>query len=161
MKPLFLIPVFFLATLDFLRAAEAGGMIVEVQKSALSSQYGSDPRWREVNRTMTLKISVKNNTMKPMEEGKLQYTIIIKRRWTSELGDLERKTGSMKLEALPPNRSVVLEAGNINLSGYYQGTSNQYVDKIVAWKVTITRGDKNWDFLSSTNFDSYNARVRR
>jgi len=149
----------FAATLSPLTAAENGGLNVDVQKISLQRNDGGRMGHMTVDRQMTLKINVQNNSMKELAETTLNYVIVIE-RWGSESNHYERTSGGLKVNKLAPSLAETLNAGDIHIGGHYHGTSDRHVDHIAGWKITIPRDGTNLDFLSSPNFDALNARVR-
>lgn len=148
----------FAATLSPLTAAENGGLLVDVQKVSLERHDSGYLGETEINRTMGLKINIKNNSMKEVPETTLKYVILLQ-RWGMETGNIERTQGELKFEKLLASRSVTVNAGEIKIGGHMHGTSDKHVDRIAGWKITIVRDGRVLDFLSNSNFDTLNKRA--
>jgi hypothetical protein len=150
----------FAATLPTLTAAENDGLSVDVQKISLQRNDGGRAGHMTVDRKMTLKINIQNNSMKELTDTAVNYVIVVE-RWGMETNHYERITGQVKVDKLAPSLSETVNGGDIHIGGHYHGTSDRHVDHIAGWKMTIPRDGKNLEFLSSPNFDALNARVDR
>lgn len=147
----------FAATLSPLAAVENGGLLVDVQKVSLDRHDTGYAGETHVDRTMTLKVNIKNNSLKEMPETSLKYVILVQ-KWGN--GPIKRSEGEVKLEKLLPSRTVSVNVGELHIQGYMDGTSDRNVDRIAGWKIVIIRDGRALDFLSNTNFDVLNRRVK-
>jgi hypothetical protein len=143
-------------------AEEKGGLLVDIQKKVLLrgdrntvNGVGST----EVDRTLSLKMDVKNVTMRNMEEAKVTYTVLLQ-RWGTESGSIERFAGQAKLEALGMTHSGSVVMGEFHIGGHMHGSSEMHVDRLLAWKVVIERDGKPVEFVSTSSFESLNKRAR-
>lgn len=150
----------FAVTLSSLSAVESGGFLIDVQKVSLERHDQGHGGYSHINRTMALKINIKNNNMKDLEATTLKYVILVQKR--GSMGRIERTEGELKLEKLPASRSVSVSAGEIDIKGFMGTTSaTRHVDQIAGWKITIIRDGHPIDFLSNTNFDTLNKRAEK
>ncbi len=143
-------------------AEEKGGLLVDIQKKVLARGDRNTPNGvgsTEIDRTLSLKMDVKNNTMKPMPEAKVSYTVLLQ-RWGTETGNVERFTGEAKIEALGMTHSGTVIMGEFHIGGHMHGTSEMHVDRLLAWKVVIERDGKPVEFVSASSFESLNKRAR-
>src|SRR5688572_27117986 len=139
-------------------AEDKNGLRVLITKKTLDRGDGRPGYMREVSRTMALKATFKNISMKDLAEGKVECVILV-RRWTSETGSTERYTKELKLDPLKTAQELELLVGEYHIGGHMHGTSDHHVDQVVAWKLTVDHAGKKTDFLSSSNFESTNKRA--
>src|SRR5688500_2581474 len=94
-----------LALSSLARGEEKNGLQVSVTKKTLDradtrgGYYYSD----RIDRTQGLKITIKNTTFRPMPEGEIDWTIIVRRY---AYATPEGFTGTDKVKALKPAESV-------------------------------------------------------
>lgn len=143
-------------------AEEKGGMLVDIQKKVLSrgdrntvNGVGSV----EVDRTLSLKADVKNNTMRNMTEAKVRYVVLMQ-RWASEAGNIERYEGEAKLDPLGVSHSGSVMLGEFHIGGHMHGSSEMHLDRLLAWKVIIERDGKPVEFSSTSNFETLSKRAK-
>jgi len=148
------------SALSPLTAAENGGLFVDVQKTSLERNDRGYSGQTTIDRKMALKINIQNNSMKELAETTLNYVMVIQ-RWGFETPRYERAEGQLKLASLRPSLSTTVNAGEIHIQGHMHGTSDRHVDRIAGWKITIARDGKNLDFMSSSNFDNLNSKVKK
>ena len=144
------------------RADEKGGLLVDVQKKVLNRNDQNTPKGVgsvNVDRTLSLKVDIKNNSMRDMPESNIAYAVLIQ-RYASEAGSVERYEGNAKVDAMTiaHGQSVVL--GEFPIHGHMHGGSEHHVDHIIAWKVVIERDGKKLEFMSTSSFDSMNQRAK-
>ena len=133
-----------------LRAVEKNGLRVDVTATTLDRADGKG-NYKEIDRTMALKVKVRNTSMKPRPEGELEYTIFVKRWGYSESGTYESYKGTVKLEALLPSKEVEVRGDEFRLGGHMHGTSRMHVDDLAGWKVVVRQGDQVTECSSSSN----------
>ncbi len=139
-------------------AEDKNGIRVLVTKKTLDRADGRPGYSREIARTMALKATFKNISMKDLGEGKIECVILV-RRWTTETGSTERYTKELKLEPMKTAQELDLLVGEYHIGGHMHGTSDHHVDQVVAWKLTVDHAGKKTDFLSSSNFEALNKRA--
>jgi hypothetical protein len=155
--------LFLLAIVPFATglAKDENGMRVEVSKSTISrdDERRRDGYLDKVDRTLGLKIQAKNISMKPLEPGEIEWTIIVE-RWGYSPARFERYKGKQIIEALKPGESVNLTVGQSPVGGY-EGYSKQYQDKMEAWQVVIRHGGKETITVTSgSTFEKANQRAK-
>ena len=152
-----------LAFLSPAKAAEQGGLLVNVSKKTIARNDGRDSfssGFKSVDRMLTLKLDVKNTSMKAFEPATVEYVVLIERWAIGEKGAVERFEGTKPLEQLLPSNSASLLLGEYQIGGHMHGTSDMHVDHLVAWKVVVPRDGRKLEFTSGSNFDTLNRRVR-
>jgi len=155
--------LFLMGAVSSLRAAEKGGLLVEICKSMLVRNDGQVPsgfRIRSVDRTMTLKMGVKNTSNKDMSATTVEYVALVQRWGFTESGNVERYQGTKPLDALPVAHDTRILLGEFHIGGHLHGPSERHVDHLAAWKVTITRDGQKLEFTSGANFESLNLRAQ-
>ena len=136
---------------------EKNGLQVSVTKKTLDR---ADTRanyyyYDRIDRTQGLKVTIKNTTFRPMPEGEIDWTIIV-RRYLS--GTPEGFTGTEKLKALKPAESVDMVIGSAQITGW-RDWYDQAKDKM-EHQVVVRHGDKEMIRLSSTSgFDALAKRA--
>ncbi len=144
------------------RAEEKGGLLVDVQKKVLSRNDQTTPRGVgnvNVSRTLSLKVDLKNVSMRDMPETKISYIVLIQ-RWGSETGNIERYVGEAKMEAMNIANGQSVTLGEFPIGGHLHGSSEHHVDHMLAWKVVIERDGKKLDFSNTGSFDALSNRAR-
>ncbi len=150
-----------MAAFSSLNAAEKGGLLVDISKSVVSRHDGPrDGDMMELNRTMSLKLDVKNTSSKDMPATTVDYIALIQ-RWGSETGSVERYSGTKPLEKLNFAHDTKLLLGDFHIGGHMHGSSDRHADRLVAWKVIITRDGEKLEFVSGSTFESLNKRARQ
>lgn len=134
-----------------LAAIEKDGLLVNVQQTALERNDGQGGDYREINRTMALKLQVKNASFKDLPAGTVKYTVLI-RRWLSETGTYVRYTGKTDIAPLLRSKNVDLVLGEYPIGGHLHGTSRMHVDEVAGWKLEFLFGEKATEMTSKSNF---------
>lgn len=145
------------------RATEQGGLLVEISKSVVQRNDGP-PKKRlgtmSVDRTMSIKVDVKNSSMKDMAATNVEYVALVERWSLREENKIERFQGSKPLEAIPVAHNATVLLGEFHIGGHMHGTSERHVDHLIGWKVVIERDGQKLEFTSGSNFDLLNAEAR-
>jgi hypothetical protein len=129
------------------QAEERNGLSVLVVKKTLdradrSASYAYD----RIDRTQGLRVTIKNATFKPMADGEIDWTILV-RQYSST--SIEKYTGKEKLKALKPAETAELVIGAAQITGW-RDWGNQWKDK-VEFQVIITQDGKETFRTASTN----------
>ncbi|MEP6669172.1 MAG: hypothetical protein ABJF10_08470 [Chthoniobacter sp.] len=146
-----------------LRAAEKGGLLVEISKKTVSNNDKITPNGvgnMSIDHDLSLKVDVKNNSSKELPETPIDSIVLVQRFGSSENPILERFTGTAKLEPLHPAQTGSVQVGQYHLGGHMHGTSDMHADKVLGWKVTIMRDGQKLEFTSSSSFESMDKRAR-
>ena len=136
---------------------EKNGLQVSVTKKTLdrADTRGNYYYYDRIDRTQGLKVTIKNTTFRPMPEGEIDWTIIV-RRYVSATP--EGFTGTEKLKALKPAESVDMIIGSAQITGW-RDWYDQAKDKM-EHQVVVRHGDKEMIRLSSTSgFDALAKRA--
>lgn len=156
-----LLPSFFCMSLALgaavSRAEEKNGLQVSISKKTLdrADTRGNSYYYDRIDRTQGLKVTLKNNTFRPMPEGEIDWTIIV-RRYSSTA--LEGFTGTEKVKALKPAETVDMVIGAAQITGW-RDWYDQAKDKM-EHQVVVRHGDKEMIRLSSTSgFDALAKRA--
>lgn len=143
-----------------LLAEEKNGVRLSVQKTTLDKLKTGSSSWSKVDKSLALRVNIKNTSLKDRPAGRITYDVIVLRYGTEEL---ENFSDSVELEALPKGKDVEKELGNIQMSGY-ESVSNRrdYMDKIEAWKVTITHdGVETVSAVSGGDYERLSKAIAR
>jgi hypothetical protein len=149
-------------TTPLARAEEKEGLLVDVQKKVVNRNDKNTPGGvgsMTVDRTLSLKVDMKNNAIRDMPETKADYTVLIQ-RWAMETGRIERYEGTAKVDALAVGHTESVLLGEFHIGGHMHGSSEMHVDHMLAWKVVIERDGKKLEFMSNGSFDSMNKRAK-
>jgi hypothetical protein len=140
-------------------AEEKNGLSVQVAKTVLENNDArTNSYYDTINRTQGLKAAVKNLTFKPMPEGELVWTILVRK--ASYADYTISYSGLEKVKALKPAETQTLVFGNANVGGYKDLGYNEK-DKI-EWQVVIKQEGKELLKMQSTsNFDSMAKRATK
>ena len=156
------LPILVILTLTLLhlQAKEENGLRVEVQKSTLSKDDSRKDGYLDtVDRTLGLKVFIKNISMKDLEPGKIDWIMIVE-RWGSGPSRFERYKGSEPLPALRTGQELTLTVGESQISGY-KGYGGTYQDKIEGWGVNVSHPNKApMTITSSSSFERLNAKAK-
>jgi hypothetical protein len=114
----------------------------------------------EVDKTMAMKVAVKNTSMKDQPEASIAYTFIVERWDGSEKGTYSSYTGTQQVRALRPAEQTELDVGTYKIGGHRHGTSSRHEDKLAGWKIVVSHGDRKVEFASSPNFAALETRAR-
>ncbi len=153
-----LVGIFCLALTLPARAVEKDGLRVDVQQTVLDRNDGRPSIWREINRTMALKLKVTNNGFADLPEGKVKYTVLIQ-RWGSETGNVARYSGEAEIPAMLRRKAAELVLGEFTIGGHLHGTSRMHVDDLAGWKLEFSIGEKKVVISSSSSFDRMDGRA--
>jgi hypothetical protein len=146
-----------------LLAVEKAGLLVEIGKKVVGRNDKVTVNGvgnMEIDHDMTLKMDVKNTSSKELPESPVESIVLIQRWGFSENASVERYTGTAKITALHPAQTGTVDVGSFHIGGHMHGSSDMHVDKVVAWKITLTRDGQKVEFTSGTSFDSYNRRAK-
>ena len=156
-----LIPAALLGLLLMFAAAawaeEKNGVQLTVSRKTLDR---NDTRstfyyYDRIDRTQGLKITVKNVSFKPMPEGEVEWTLLV-RKYASTT--VEKYSGTEKLEALKPANSADLVLGAAQISGW-RDVSERYKDKL-EYQVIVKHGGAETVRTESTpSFDALKKRA--
>ena len=114
----------------------------------------------EVDKTMAMKVAVKNTSMKDLPAASIDYTFIVE-RWTGDEKETYNSyTGTQQVKALRPAEQTQLDVGSYKIGGHRHGTSPRHEDKLAGWKIVVSHGDRKLEFASSSNFAALEARAR-
>ena len=139
------------------RAEEKNGLQVSISKKTLdrADTRGNSYYYDRIDRTQGLRVTLKNNTFRPMPEGEIDWTIIV-RRYSSTA--VEGFTGTEKVKALKPAETVDMVIGAAQITGW-RDWFDQAKDKM-EHQVVVRHGDKEMIRLSSTSgFDALAKRA--
>ena len=123
------------------RAEEKGGLLVEVSKKVVARNDKVTVNGvgnMSVDRDMTLKLDIKNASNKDLPETPIESVILVERWGFSERANIERYTGTAKIEALHPAQTTSVQVGEFHIGGHMHGSSEMHVDHVIGWKVTLT-----------------------
>lgn len=143
-------------------AEDKNGIRLEVTKKTLDRADGQPTyySYQAIDRTMAIKATVRNVAMgKDLPEGKITCVVLLRSWISSETGSLLRYAKEVKLEPLKTSKSAELNVGEYHIGGHMHGTSDQHVDHVAAWKISIDHGGKVTEFLSSPSFEALNKRA--
>lgn len=152
--------VAFAAQNQVLLAIEKDGLLVDVQQTVVDRRDGQPGVYRNIDRTMALKLKVTNRGFDDLEAGTVKYTVIIERWAIAETGTYYRYTGEAKLPALLRTKDVELVIGEYSIGGHLHGTSRKHVDDLVGWKLDFKLGEKVVTMASSTSFERMDKRAQ-
>ena len=153
MKILTSILLLVLSFVVTVRAEDKNGYRVTVQKTTLERDdvRGPDAYDDKIDRTLGLKVAIKNVSMKDKVEATVEYAIIVS-RWAYSPPRYEKYAGSEKLPALKPQESHDLTLGKARIGGYANYGNKRYQDKVEAWQITITEGATPTTLQSGANY---------
>jgi len=149
-------------TISSVLAVEKAGLLVEIGKKVVNRNDKVTVNGvgnMEIDHDMTLKMDVKNTSSKELPETPVESVVLIQ-RYFSENATVERYAGTAKITALHPAQTGTVDVGSFHIGGHMHGSSDMHVDKVVAWKITLTRDGQKVEFTSGSNFDSYNRRAK-
>jgi archaellum component FlaG (FlaF/FlaG flagellin family) len=143
-------------------AAEKGGLLIEISKKTTARNDKVTVNGvgnMEIDKDQTLKIDIKNNSSKDLPETPVD-TIVLINRYFTETANVERYTGTAKIPPLKPGQTTSIDAGSFHIGGHMHGSSDMHVDKVVAWKVSLTRDGQKLEFSSGSNFENLERRAK-
>lgn len=133
-------------------AEEKNGLQVSVQKVTLDRAdfRGNDVNIENLDRTMGLRVSLRNTTFKEIVNGEVTWEIV-KRKWDNAA--LELTTGTEKLPRLRAGESVEITIGAARTSGQINGASLRKDE--LEWELTFKQGAREIArFSSKSNFQT-------
>lgn len=133
-----------------MRAEEKNGLQVTVQKVTLDRAdfRGGDVNIENLDRTMGLRVSLRNTTFKEIADGEVTWEIV-KRKW--DTSTLELTTGTEKLPRLRAGENVELTIGAARTSGVINGAVLRKDE--LDWQLTFKQGAREIArFSSKANF---------
>ena len=114
----------------------------------------------EVDKTMAMKVSVKNTSMKDHPPASISYTFIVERWAGDEKETYSSYTGTQQVKALRPAEQTELAVGTYKIGGHRHGTSPRHEDKLAGWKIVVSHGDRKVEFSSASNFTALEQRAQ-
>jgi hypothetical protein len=137
-------------------AEEKNGLSVQVSKTVLeNNDANTNSYYDTINRTQGLKAAIKNLTFKPMPEGELVWTILVRKAGYADY--VLSYGGIEKVKALKPAEIQTLVFGNANVGGYKDLGYNEK-DKI-EWQVVIKQEGK--ELLKMQSISSFDSMAKR
>ena len=135
-----------IVVLSAAQGEEKNGLSVTLSKKTLDrADQRSGYYFSRIDRTQALKAVIRNVTFKPMPEGELEWTILVRQHSS---GAVEKYTGKETLKPLKAAESVELLIGAAQVTGYrHIGTQSK--DKI-EHRIIITQGGKETFRTQST-----------
>lgn len=149
-------------TIAAVDAAEKGGLLVEISKKTTARNDKVTVNGvgnMEIDKDQTLKVDIKNNSSKDLPETPIDSIVLVNRYFT-ETANVERYTGTAKIPPLKPGQTTSVDLGSFHIGGHMHGSSDMHVDKVVAWKVSLTRDGQKLDFSSSSSFDNLDKKAK-
>lgn len=123
-----------------LSAKDANGLRVTIKEKAADKEkkMSNIEGWDIGKRALGLEMKVQNTSSKDLPEGRVEFTIVVK-KWRT--GNLEKHSGNVTLQALQHGQSVEKTIGKIVSSGYMMpGNDFEYSDSIEGYRVIISHG---------------------
>lgn len=117
--------------------------------------------FKDVDRTLALKIKVKNVSFKPLPAGKLEWNVYVKRWGGFEVEQIERLSGTLDLPELVVARELELSGGEFQIGGHLHGSSKIHLDEVEGWKVVLTHEGKVRSLVSSSAVPTLDKRSQR
>lgn len=161
----FRLPAFFLLLALVsppLNAIDKEGMTVNVSKRIINRNdtvHHDGIGDMEIDRTMTLRLDVKNTSRKTMAATTVAYTVLVQRWNFGEREDIESYSGTMPIEEIVSLNAISSSLGEYRIGGHMHGTSDRHTDRMLAWKVVIERDGKKVEVLSTPRFEALNKRA--
>lgn len=153
--------LFFVSTP--LVAVEKGGLLVEISKKTVTRNDKVTVNGvgnMTVDRDQVLKLDIKNNSSKELPETPVESVVLVQRWGFSETANIERFTGTAKIDPLHPGQTTSIQVGQFHIGGHMHGSSDMHVDHVLAWKVSLTRDGQKLEFTSGANFDTMDRRAK-
>jgi len=111
------VAILFAALLPTASAEEKNGLQVTVAKRTLNRADRRDSfYYTRYDRTQGLKLTIRNTSFKPMPEGEVNWTLLVKKATYVDM--TEKYVGTEKLKALRPSESVEIMVGAVPIQGY-------------------------------------------
>ena len=146
-----------LGTFGVLRADEKNGVSLSVSKKTLdrndtrTNYYYSD----RIDRTQGVKAIIRNTTIKPLPEGEVKWTILIRPYSSSAL---HGSTGTEPLKALKTSETVEMVLGAAQITGWKDGY-DAAKDKMEYQVIVSAGGEEKVRVQSTTGFDALAKRA--
>jgi hypothetical protein len=141
MKNLLRLAAVLLMTLGFALTAQAeekNGLSVSVTKRTLNRSDRRDSfYYTRYDRTQGYKVTIRNTSLKPLPEGEVNWTILVRKM--AYTNRTEKFVGTEKLQALRPSESVELMVGAVPIEGYRY--ERDYKDEM-EYEIAIVHGGK-------------------
>ena len=138
-------------------AEEKNGIQLTVSKKTIdrSDDRGNYYYTDRIDRTQGLKALVKNISFKEKPEGELEWTILVRKYYSSTI---EKHTGTEKLKALRAAESEEFQLGSAQVYGWRSASYN--VKDKLEYQVIVSHGGNETVRVSSTSaFDSLAKRA--
>ncbi|HZH98388.1 MAG TPA: hypothetical protein VEX38_05405 [Fimbriimonadaceae bacterium] len=138
------------------QAEEKNGLQVSVQKTTLDrSDQREGAYYDRIDRTQGLKVTIKNVSFKAMPEGEVEWTILVRKYYSTTV---EKHEGKEKLKPLKVGESVQLVIGSAQIQGWrdLSGTSK---DKIEHEVVVKQNGVETMRMASMSGFEALRKRA--
>lgn len=138
-----------------LSAQEKNGYRILVQKTTLArdDERNQGYYYDKIDRTLGLKVNVRNISMKVKPEAVIEYFLIVK-RWGYSPMRFEKYTGTEPLPSLKQQEAADFVLGKARIGGYSKNNNKRYQDEVEAWKVVIKEeGVEVAAFQSGSSFD--------
>jgi hypothetical protein len=139
------------------RAEEKNGLSVSITKKTLDradtrmNSYYSD----RIDRTQGLKVTVKNVSFKPMPEGEIEWTLLVRKYYSTSV---DKYTGKEPLKALKPAETADLTIGAAQIHGWNYG-NDQVKDKIEHQIIVTQAGKEVFRTASTSGFEAVAKRA--
>jgi hypothetical protein len=147
----------FLAMASTALAEEKNGLQLTVSKKTIerSDDRGNYYYSDRIDRTQGLKAVVKNISFKEKPEGELEWTILVRKYYSTTV---EKHSGTEKLKALRAAESAEFQLGSAQVYGWRSASYN--VKDKLEYQVIVTHGGSETIRVSSTSaFDSLAKRA--
>ena len=148
-----------LVTAAVLPAEEKNGLLVTVGKVTLdrADQRRGYYYSTRIDRTEGLKVSIRNTSFKPRPEGELEWQILVRKYYSS---DIESSNGKEKLKPLRAAEATEMVIGGASVKGWRDGY-DQSKDKL-EWQVIIRHeGAETIKLQSTSGFDALAKRAAK
>ena len=149
---LFAAAILFATPFSFVASAqEKNGVKVSVTKRTLNRSDRRDSLYyTRYDRTQGYKLNIKNTSFKPLPEGEVNWTILVRK--AAYANRTEKFVGTEKLQALRGSEAVDVMIGAVPIAGYRY--ERDYKDEM-DYDISISHGGKETIRLSSSqNFAS-------
>lgn len=153
MKTLVIVTLCMLSLGASSQAEDKNGFRITVQKTTLERDdvRGTDIYLDKIDRTLGLKVAIKNISMKEKPESNVEYAIIVS-RWGYSTPRYEKYAGTEKLPALKPQVEQDMTLGKARIGGYAGYANKRYQDKIEGWQISIKEGATPTIIQSGANY---------
>jgi hypothetical protein len=132
---------------------EKEGVRLDLIQKTLSRNDGPKQYdWKDIDRLLAIKVTIKNTGFNPLPAAKLNYALLVRRWGTMETGSVERIEGTESIEALERGQSLEKMIGEYRIGGHLHGTNKRHLDTFEEWQITLDFGDRQVSFESSSKF---------